>query len=85
MLDYIGNRLGDKDIHGKHVTGKNKPHFLGFLDYTGLHLLNKIFAFDKPTYEIVRRKRSIIDLALASSLAHVLNFQVLPVIFGINI
>ena len=80
----LGTLLGDKNIHGKHVTGKNKSHFLGFLDYTGLHLLNKIFAFGKPTYEILGRKRSIIDFALASSLEHVLNFQVLPHILGIN-
>ena len=70
----LGTLLGDTDIHGKHIASKNKSHFLGFLDYTGLHLLNKIFAFGKPTYGILGRKQSIIDPALASSLKQVSNF-----------
>ena len=80
----LGSLLEDKDINGKYISGKNKPHFLGFLDYAGLHLLNKIFSPGQPTYEILGRKKSIIDFAMASSLNHVLNFRILPHILGVN-
>ena len=56
----LGPLLEDKDIHGKYVTGKNKPHFLGFLDYTGLHLLNKIFSTGEPTYEIWEKRSPLL-------------------------
>ena len=81
----LGPLLGDKNIHGKNISSKNKPHFLGFLDYTGMHLLNKIFAYGEPTFEIADRRKSIIDLGMASSLHNVLNFKVLPDILGTNI
>ena len=81
----LGPLLGDRNIHGTLITSKNKPHFLGFMDYTGMHLLNKIFAYGQPTYEIAGRKKSIIDLGMASSLEHILNFRVLPGVLGTNI
>ena len=81
----LGPLLGDKNIHGKSVSSKNKPHFLGFLDYTGMHLLNKIFAYGQPTFEIANRRKSIIDFGMASSLHNILNFKVLPDILGTNI
>ena len=81
----LGPLLGDKNIHGKYISSKNKPHFLGFLDYTMMHLLNKIFAFGRPTFEIADRKKSIIDLCMASSLHNVLNFKVLPDVLGTNL
>ena len=80
----LGPLLEDKDINGQYVSGKNKPYLLGFLDYTGMHLLNKIYSPGQPTYEILGRKRSIIDLAMATSLNLVLNFRVLPHILGVN-
>ena len=40
----LGHLLEDTDINGKYVTGKNKPHLLGFLYYIGMHLLNKIYS-----------------------------------------
>ena len=58
---------------------------MGFLDYTAMHLLNKIYAFGEPTYEINGRKKSIIDFAMASSLNLVSDFKVLPYTMGASI
>ena len=81
----LGSFLNDRSIHGKHISSKNKPQFMGFLNYTGMHLLNRIYAFGKPTYEILGRKKSIIDLAMASSLNLVSNFEVQPQATGTSI
>ena len=37
----LGEFLNDFNIHGKPISNKNKPLFLGFLEYSGLTLLNK--------------------------------------------
>ena len=63
----LGKFLSDIDIHGNIVSNKNKPLFLGFLEYSGLTLLNKKYCIGIPTYEIINRKRSIIDFALTNS------------------
>ena len=81
----LGPVLNDRNIHGKYVSNKNKPYFMGFLEYSGMHLLNKIHAIGKPTFEILERKKSIIDLALASSMELVSDFKILPDILGTTI
>ena len=63
----LGEFLNDLDIHRNPVSNKNEPLFQGFLEYTGLTLLNKKYSFGIPTYEIINRKRSIIDFALINS------------------
>ena len=77
--------LQDRNIHGKYISSKNKPLFLGFIEYSGMHLLNKTHAPGKPTYEILKKRKSIIDFALASSLKPVYDFRVLPDILGTSI
>ena len=81
-------RLGfysqDKCINGRFVSNNNKPMFLGFLEYTDLYYLNGIYAKGQPTYEIINRKKSIIDVGLTNHLPSVHNFQVLPNILGVN-
>ena len=81
-------RLGfysqDKGINGQYVSNNNKSLFLGFLDYTGLMYLNGIYAMGQPTYEIMDRKRSIIDVGLTNHFPSVHNFKVLPNILGVN-
>ena len=81
----LGSFSLDRDIHDNYISNKNKPLFMGFLQYCGMHLLNKIYAPGKPTYEILQRKKSIIDLALASSLRLVSDFEILPDILGTSI
>ena len=78
----LGRYLNDRNIHGKLVSNKNKPLLLGFLDYTGLTILNKYFAFGNATYEIPLKKRSIIDICLADKNMNVKNFEVLDSILG---
>ena len=39
----LGKFLNDCDINGNPVSNKNKPLFLGFLEYSGLTLLNSAF------------------------------------------
>ena len=80
----LGSFLEDKDINGNPVSNKNKPLLLGFLDYTGLQVLNKVFAKGIATYEIINRKRSIIDICLTYSISLVRNFQILPFILGVD-
>ena len=65
----LGSFLEDKDINGNPVSNKNKPLLLGFLDYAGLQVLNKVFAKGIATYEIINRKRSIIDICLTHSIS----------------
>ena len=47
-------------------------------------ILNKRYAKGVPTYEIVNRKRSIIDLCLTNAPESVINFEVEPNCFGVN-
>ena len=78
----LGRYLNDRNIHGKLVSNKNKPLLLGFLDYTGLIMLNKCFAIGNATYEIPGKKRSIIDVCLANKNMSVDNFEVLDTVLG---
>ena len=80
----LGEYSQDKNIHGEHISNKNKTLFLGLLDYTGMTLLNKIYALGTPTYEIPGKKRSIIDVALTNKVMIVQNFEILPQILGAN-
>ena len=80
----LGDYSGDKDIHGKTTTNKNKTLFMGFVQYTGMVYLNKTYAWAEPTYEIPGQKKSIIDVALANSLKQVKTFTVRPQILGAN-
>ena len=74
----------DLDIHGTPVSNKNKSLFLGFLDYSGLTFLNKKFCFGIPTYEIPRKRRSIIDFALTNSEKLVDTFEILQKTIGVS-
>ena len=80
----LGEFSGDRDIHGNLKSNKNKNLFMGFINYTGLTLLNKIYAPGKPTYEIIGKKRSIIDVALTNTVKSVDSFEVMPQILGAN-
>ena len=80
----LGKVLNDMDIHGNHVSNKNKPLFLGFLDYSGLTLLNRKYSFGIPTYEVMNRKRSIIDFGMTNSDHLVENFEIIPTNFGVS-
>ena len=80
----LGSVLGDKDINGVLVSNKNKPLLLGFLDYSGLQVLNLLFAKGIATYEIVNRKKSIIDVCLTNSISVVKNFKIVPSTLGFN-
>ena len=80
----LGSLLKDKDIHGKFITNQNSHLLLNFLEFSGLTILNKVFCSGVPTYEIVNKKRSIIDLCLTNSLESVKNFIVDPTPLGAN-
>ena len=49
-----------------------------------MYCLNRIFARGQPTYEILGKKRSIIDVCLANNIRSVKEFRVLPQILGVN-
>ena len=46
--------------------------------------LNAIYAKGQPTYEIINRKKAIIDVALTNNIAFVQNFKILPNNLGVN-
>ena len=62
----LGKLLEDKNLHGSPTSNRNKALFLQFLKYSGLVILNSIYCKGVPTYEIVNKKRSIIDLSLTN-------------------
>ena len=72
------------DINGKSVSNKNKPLFLGFLEYSGLTLLNRKYCIGLPTYHIIGRKQSIIDFALTNAETFVENFQIMDRNIGVS-
>ena len=80
----LGQLLNDRDVHGKFITNSNQPLFLDFLKYSGLTILNSKFCKGIPTYEIVNKKRSIIDFGLTNSIESVCNFEVATTPFGVN-
>ena len=80
----LGEYSGDTDIHGNTKMNTNKPLFMGFLQYTGMIYLNRIYAHGIPTYEIWGQKRSIIDVALANNLTNVKLMEIDTEIMGAN-
>ena len=46
----LGEYLNDRNMYGNLVSNKNMALLLGFLDYTGMSLLNKAFALGIATY-----------------------------------
>ena len=80
----LGRLLHDKNVRGEFITNSNQPLFLDFLQYSGLIVLNSIFCKGSPTYEIVNKKRSIIDLGLTNSVVSVHNFEIESTPFGVN-
>ena len=80
----LGHLLNDRNLHGELITNSNQPLLLEFLQYSGLEILNSKFCNGVPTYEIVNKKRSIIDLGLTNSIDTVLNFEVEPKPYGVN-
>ena len=80
----LGEFTQDENINGDIINNQNKKIFLGFLRYTGMYCLNSIFARGQPTYEIMGKKRSIIDLCLTNSLNSIKEFNVMPNILGMN-
>ena len=80
----LGSLLNDRNLHGALTTNSNKPLFLQFLEYSGLVILNPMYSKGVPTYEIVGKKRSIIDFCLTNSPDTVCNFLISPRPFGVN-
>ena len=80
----LGSLLNDRNSQGQLTSNANKPLFLEFLEYTGLEILNKRYCIGVPTFEIVKQKRSIIDLCLTNSLDSVRNFEIEPTPLGVN-
>ena len=80
----LGSLLCEKNIHGDFVTNQNMPLFKEFIEFSGLTILNKIFCKGTPTYEIVNKKKSIIDLCLTNSLDSVVNFEIYQMPLGVN-
>ena len=76
--------MNDRNLRGKVTINPNQPLLLGFLKYSGVTILNSKFCKGVPTYEIVNKKRSIIDLSLTNSPNSVQNFKVEPTPFGVN-
>ena len=74
--------MKDYNVNWEIETNINKLLFLGFLTYTGMICLNRVFARGQPTYEIVGRKKSIIDVCLVNHIGTVKTFKVLPQILG---
>ena len=80
----LGEFLDDVDIHGNLVSNKNKPLFLGFLEYSGLTLLNKKYCKGIPTYQVTNKRQSIIDFALTNADKMVKSFQVVDKNIGVS-
>ena len=79
----LGEFSADKDINGNTASNKNKTVFLGFIQSAELKYLNRIYERGKPTYEIIGKKRSIIDVALTNNIRQVENFEVIPKMLGV--
>ena len=80
----LGRLLNDRNVRGELIINSNQPLFLDFLQYSGLVILNSKFCYGTPTYEIVGKKRSIIDLGLTNSIETVENFEIESTPFGVN-
>ena len=80
----LGQLLNDTNLRGEPITNSNQPLFLEFLQYSGLVLLNAKFCLGVPTYEILNKKRSIIDFGLTNSFETIQNFSIESTPFGVN-
>ena len=80
----LGSILGDKDIHGKFVKNQNMPLFMEFLEFSGVTILDRVFCRGSPTYEIVNKKRCIIDLCMTHSLKSAESFKIKQTPLGVN-
>ena len=80
----LGHILNNINIQDKLTVNPNQPLLLGFLQYSGLTILNSRFCKGVPTYEIIGKKRSVIDLGLTNAPNMVLNFRVEPTPFGVS-
>ena len=81
----LGSLINDLNIHGIPIENKNKPLFMGFIEFCGITLLNKIYANGVPTYDIPNAKRSIIDMGMTNALITVSYFKVLSVNLGVTL
>ena len=72
----LGHLLNDRNVHSQLTTNSNQMLFLDFLQYSGLVILNSKFCKGVPTYEIIGKKRSIIDLGLTNAPETVYNFEI---------
>ena len=80
MGDYNA-RLGD--FVGDRVTNAQEPHFMGFLEFHDLVLLNKTHAFGENTLHYVKENHcSIIDFALTSNTDSIQTFRVDKTVMG---
>ena len=88
MMGDCNARLGvysqDRAINGKYVTNKNNSLLLGFLKFSGLIYVNRIFTLGVPTYQLAGKKQSIIDISLTNHISSVKSFSILPHILGVN-
>ena len=80
----LGEFINDGNTDGEMTSNINKALFLGFLKHTGILSLYRVFARGQPTYEILGKKRSIIDVGLVNNIRSVKAFRVLPQILGVN-
>ena len=80
----LGEFSADTDINGNMKSNKNKLIFLSFIRYAELKYLNRIYERGKPTYKIMGKKISIIDVTLTNNIRQVVNFEVIPKMLGVN-
>ena len=60
----LGKFTNDRNIHGIPIKNNNCNLFTGFLECSGLILLNRIYALGEPTYEIIKKRRFMTDFGL---------------------
>lgn len=80
----LGHLLNDRNVHGQLTTNSNQMHFLDFLQYSGLVILNLKFCIGDPSYEIIGKKCSIIDLGVTNAPETVNNFKIESMPIGVN-
>ena len=78
----LGSFLNDVNINGAYISNRNRRFLLSFLEYSGLVVLNKKYQLGTPTYEILGKKRSIIDMCFTNSVSSIVDFKVLPHFLG---
>ena len=61
----MGSYLGDVGVDGSYITNLNEPLLSGFLEFSGLFMLNKLYTYGQPTYEIMGEKKFIIDICIS--------------------